>query len=288
MLTANSKLICATCNKCIFDAIHDMCVLNFAKDVNVRSKSMSIKNNKKQNIWKPTGKVFTEIGYRWKPTGITFTLVGNSYPLTRITSNKVVPLKETTSHSVETQKPETKVYSRRPNQGSNATDVPSSSSLVNDRLSRLLSGTVRFKNDQIAKIMGYGDYQLGNVTISRVYYVKGLVHNLFSVGQFCDSDLEICLLSKASKTKSLLWHRRLSHLNFGTLNQLAKDGLARGIPNLKFKKDHLCSACALGKCKKYSHQPKAKDTNQEKLYLLHMDICGLMHVESINGKSTSW
>ncbi|GJV24501.1 retrovirus-related pol polyprotein from transposon TNT 1-94 [Tanacetum coccineum] len=94
----------------------------------------------------------------------------------------------------------------------------------------------------------------------------------------------ICLLSKASKTKSWLWHRRLSHLNFSTLNKLAKDGLARDILKLKFKKDHLCSACALGKSKKSSQQPKAEDTNQEKLYLLHMDLCGLMHVESINGK----
>ncbi|GJU32159.1 retrovirus-related pol polyprotein from transposon TNT 1-94 [Tanacetum coccineum] len=94
----------------------------------------------------------------------------------------------------------------------------------------------------------------------------------------------ICPLSKASKTKSWLWHRRLSHLNFGTLNKLAKDGLARGIPRLKFQKDHLCSACALGKSKKTSHQPKVEDTNQEKLYLLHMDLCGPMCVASINGK----
>ncbi|GJT45734.1 retrovirus-related pol polyprotein from transposon TNT 1-94 [Tanacetum coccineum] len=182
------------------------------------------------------------------------------------------------------------------------------------------SGTTDF-----ARIMGYGDYQLGNVVISRVYYVKGLGHNLFSVGQFCDADLGVAfrkntcfirnlegvdllsgsrdtnlytislddmlksslilLLSKASKTKSWLWHRRLSHLNFGTLNKLAKDGLARGIPRLKFQKDHLCSTCALGKSKKSSHQPKAEDTNQEKLYILHMDLCGLIHVASINGKS---
>nr|GEZ93371.1 retrovirus-related Pol polyprotein from transposon TNT 1-94 [Tanacetum cinerariifolium] len=191
-----------------------------------------------------------------------------------------------------------------------------------DRLSRLFS--VRFGNDQIARIIGYCDYQLGNVTISRVYYVEGLSHNLFSVGQFCYADLEvafwkntcfirnlegvdlllgsrdinlytislddmlktslICLLSKASKTKSWLWHRRLSYLNFGTLNKLAKDGLARGIPRLKFQKDQQCSACALGKSKKSSHQPKAEDTNQEKLYLLHMDLCGSMCVASINGK----
>nr|GFA81807.1 integrase, catalytic region, zinc finger, CCHC-type, peptidase aspartic, catalytic [Tanacetum cinerariifolium] len=52
-------------------------------------------------------------------------------------------------------------------------------------------GTVKFGNDHVAKIMGYGDYQIGNVTISQVYYVEGLGHNLFSVGQFCDSDLEV-------------------------------------------------------------------------------------------------
>ncbi|GJS52911.1 retrovirus-related pol polyprotein from transposon TNT 1-94 [Tanacetum coccineum] len=184
--------------------------------------------------------------------------------------------------------------------------------------------TVRFGNDQIAKIIGYGDSQLGNVTISRVYYVEGLRHNLFSVGQFCDSDIEvafrkhtcyvrnlngddllsgsrdtnfytislddmlksslICRLSKASRTKSWLWYQRLSHLNFSTLNQLVKQGLVRGLPKLKFEKDHLCSACSLGKSKKSFHKPKADDTNQEKLYLLHMDLCGLMRVESINGK----
>ncbi|GKE06228.1 retrovirus-related pol polyprotein from transposon TNT 1-94 [Tanacetum coccineum] len=153
-------------------------------------------------------------------------------------------------------------------------------------------GTVRFGNDQIARIIGYGDYQLGNVVILRVYYVEGIGHNLFSVGQFCDADLEVafrkntCFIRnlEASKTKSWLWHRRLSNLNFGTLNKLAKDGLARGIPRLKFQKDHLCSACALGKSKKSSHQPKAEDTNQEKLYFLHMDLCGPMRVASINEK----
>ncbi|GJS38427.1 retrovirus-related pol polyprotein from transposon TNT 1-94 [Tanacetum coccineum] len=95
----------------------------------------------------------------------------------------------------------------------------------------------------------------------------------------------ICLLSKSSKTKSWLWHRRLSHLNFGTLNKLAKDSLARGILMVKFQKDHMCSACALGKNKKSSHQPKAGDTNQEKLYILHMYSCGSMCVASINEKS---
>ncbi|GKE87874.1 retrovirus-related pol polyprotein from transposon TNT 1-94, partial [Tanacetum coccineum] len=142
-----------------------------------------------------------------------------------------------------------------PSWGSNATDVPSSSSLVNDR----------FENDQIAKIMGYGDYQMRNVTISRdlddVDLLSGSKNiNLYIIS--LDDMLKtspICLLSKGLKTKSWLWHRRLSHLSF---------------------------ACALGKSKKSSHQPKAEDTNQEKLYLLHMDLCGLMRVDNINGKKS--
>ncbi|GJS04524.1 retrovirus-related pol polyprotein from transposon TNT 1-94 [Tanacetum coccineum] len=173
--------------------------------------------------------------------------------------------------------------------GSIVSDVPSSS-------------LDECRNDHVAKILGYGDYKIGNVTISRVYYVEGLGHNLFSVGQFCDSNLEsvdlltgsrgnnlytlslgdmmvsfpICLLLKASKTKSWLWHQRLSHLNFGAINHLARHILVRGLPKLKFEKGHLCSACTMGKSKKKSHKPKSEDTNQEKLYLLHMDLCGPM------------
>ncbi|GJU82549.1 retrovirus-related pol polyprotein from transposon TNT 1-94 [Tanacetum coccineum] len=94
----------------------------------------------------------------------------------------------------------------------------------------------------------------------------------------------ICLLLKASKTKSWLWHRRLSHLNFRAINHLARHGLFRGLPKLKFEKDHLCSACALGKSTKKPHKPKSEDTNQEKLYLLHMDLCGPMRVASVNGE----
>ncbi|GJW29198.1 retrovirus-related pol polyprotein from transposon TNT 1-94 [Tanacetum coccineum] len=184
---------------------------------------------------------------------------------------------------------------------------------------------VKFKNGHVAKILGYGDYQIGNVTISRVDYVEGLGHNLFSVGQFCDLNLEvsfrqhtgfirnlegvdlltgsrgnnlyalslgdmmasspICLLSKASKTKSWLWHRRLSYLNFGAINHLARYGLFCGLLKLKFEKDHLCFACAMGKSKKKPHKPKSEDTKpREKLIFLHMDLCGPMRVASVNGK----
>nr|GFB20235.1 integrase, catalytic region, zinc finger, CCHC-type, peptidase aspartic, catalytic [Tanacetum cinerariifolium] len=112
-------------------------------------------------------------------------------------------------------------------------------------------------------------------------------NNLYTLSlQDMMASLPICLLSKASKTKSWLWHRRWSHLNFGAINYLARQGLVRGIPKLKFEKDHLCSACAMGKSTKKTFKPKSKDTNQEKLYLLHMDLCGPMRVESVNGKNS--
>nr|GFA79336.1 Gag-Pol polyprotein [Tanacetum cinerariifolium] len=94
----------------------------------------------------------------------------------------------------------------------------------------------------------------------------------------------ICLLSKASKNKSWLLHQHLNHLNFGTINDLASKDLVRGLPRLKFEKDHLYSACQLRKSKKHTHKPKAKNTNLEVLNTLHMDLCGPMHVQTMNGK----
>ncbi|GJY73128.1 putative ribonuclease H-like domain-containing protein [Tanacetum coccineum] len=94
----------------------------------------------------------------------------------------------------------------------------------------------------------------------------------------------ICLLSKATKNKSWLWHRRLNHLNFGTINDLARKDLVRGLPRLKFEKDHLCSACQLEKSKKHTHKPKTENTNLEVLHTLQMDLCGPMRVQTINGK----
>ncbi|GJX35643.1 retrovirus-related pol polyprotein from transposon TNT 1-94 [Tanacetum coccineum] len=90
----------------------------------------------------------------------------------------------------------------------------------------------------------------------------------------------VCLLTKASSTKSWLWHRRLNHLNFGTLNELARNDLVRGLPMLKYDKDHLCPSCQLGKSKKASHPLKTTNTNTEVLHTLHMDLCGPMRSEN--------
>nr|GEU55017.1 hypothetical protein [Tanacetum cinerariifolium] len=174
----------------------------------------------------------------------TFTIVGNECPLTRITTTAKVPLRKPISLKSNTPKlvaVQIVLW---------YLDSDCSKHMTKDR-SQLTNfvdkfmGTVKFGNDHVAKIMGYGDYQIGNVTIS-----------------------------KASKTKSWLRHRRLSHLNVGAINHLARQGLVWGLPKLKFEKDHLYSACAMGKSKKKSHEPKSEDTNQEKLYLLHMDLCG--------------
>nr|GEZ65131.1 integrase, catalytic region, zinc finger, CCHC-type, peptidase aspartic, catalytic [Tanacetum cinerariifolium] len=175
-------------------------------------------------------------------------------------------------------------------------------------------GTVKFGNDQIAPILGYGDLIQGAITIKRVYYIEGLNHNLFSVGQFCDADLEvafrkstcfirdlkgndllsgsretdlysitlqdtnspnrICLVAKATSSQAWLWHRRLSHLNFDTINLLSKNDIVVGLLKVKFVKDHLCSSCELGKAKRKSFHTKITPSSKRRLQLLHMNLCG--------------
>nr|GFA16288.1 hypothetical protein [Tanacetum cinerariifolium] len=156
-------------------------------------------------------------------------------------------------------------------------------------------GAVKFKNDQIAHILGYGDLVQGAVTIKRVYYVEGLNHNLFSVGsrgtnlysitlQDTNSPNSICLMAKATSSQAWLWHRRLSHLNFDTINLLSKNDIVVGLPKLKFVKDHLCSSCELGKAKRKSFHTMTTPSLKRRLQLLYMDLCGPMRVASINGK----
>ncbi|GKF40480.1 integrase, catalytic region, zinc finger, CCHC-type containing protein [Tanacetum coccineum] len=94
----------------------------------------------------------------------------------------------------------------------------------------------------------------------------------------------VCLMSKATSTKSWLWHRRLSHLNFSTINDLTRLDLVDGLPKFKYGKDHLCSACERGKRKKASHPTKLVPCDHSKLELLHMYLCGPIRVALINGK----
>nr|GEV36104.1 retrovirus-related Pol polyprotein from transposon TNT 1-94 [Tanacetum cinerariifolium] len=128
-------------------------------------------------------------------------------------------------------------------------------------------GTVHFGNNDFAMIAGYGDVVIGSMTIKKVYYVEGLGHNLFSVGQFCDKGLEVTFRKSACFVRN-------------------EDGvdLLSGLPKIKFEKDHLCSACEQGKIHRIHHKSKTAFASNKPLYLLHMDLCGPMCVESINGK----
>ncbi|GJW67084.1 retrovirus-related pol polyprotein from transposon TNT 1-94 [Tanacetum coccineum] len=284
-LNANSEPLCVKCNGCMLSDNHDLCVLDFINDVNARTKSKSVKKSSKRKVWKPTGKVFTNIGYTWIPTGQTFTIIGNVCPLNRIT---------TTAEVVQ-------IVLWYLDSGCSKHMTGDRSQLIN--LVNTFFGTVKFGNDHVAKIFGYGDYQIGNVTISRVYYVEGLEHNLFSVRQFYDSNLEVsfrqhtCFIRNLEGVDLLTGSRgkNLYTLSLGDMMASspicllskalkAKHGLVRGLPKLKFEKDHLFSACAMGKSKKKPYKPKSEDTNQEKLYVLHMDLCGPMRVASVNVK----
>nr|GFB64905.1 retrovirus-related Pol polyprotein from transposon TNT 1-94 [Tanacetum cinerariifolium] len=91
-------------------------------------------------------------------------------------------------------------------------------------------------------------------------------------------------MAKATSSQTWLWHRRLSHLNFDTINLLSKNDIVISLPKLKFVKDHLCSSCELGKAKRKSFQTKTTPSSKRRLQLLHMDLYGPMRVASINGK----
>nr|GEU96081.1 putative reverse transcriptase domain, ribonuclease H-like domain, aspartic peptidase domain protein [Tanacetum cinerariifolium] len=239
--TSNDNAVCATCGKCLVDSDHFTRVTKMLNDVNAITK--------KPNI--------VPISTR-KPKGHA-----NKYVAT--------PHKKKVASKSTTQKP--KSYYRMLYEKTNCTTYPIHSCLwmheAHDGQSKVgvqfclkVSGTVRCGNDQFAPILGYGDLVQGNITINTVYYVEGLHYNLFSVGQFCDADLEVafrkstcfirdlqgndlltgnrgsdlytislqestlstslCLMAKASPTQAWLWHRRLSHLNFDYINLLSK------------------------------------------------------------------
>nr|GEW00876.1 hypothetical protein [Tanacetum cinerariifolium] len=256
-----SKVVCAMCKQCLISVNHDVCLLNYVNGKTSRGKKQkaNVSNNEKQKKQQPKVKKTKKVGFikrlatpkpskprffrRWSPTGRLFDLKG-----------KIIASSESESQS-------------NCSNGDNAC----CSKYMTGNLKLLINffckflGIVRFGNDHVAVILGFGDLQWGNILITRVYFVKGLGHNLFSVGQFCDSDLEvafkrnacfvrnlegvdllsgnrttnlytinlyemasaspICLMARASSIKSLLWHQRLYHLNFDTINDLAKNDL---------------------------------------------------------------
>nr|GEU83773.1 retrovirus-related Pol polyprotein from transposon TNT 1-94 [Tanacetum cinerariifolium] len=236
-LNANSKLICVKCNGCMLFDNHDLFVLNVINDVNARSKSKSVKKTSKRKVWKPTGKVFTKTGYTWRPTSRTFTIIRNACPVTRITPTTEVPLRKPNVLETNTPKPIViLVYSRKPKKSK--TNIPvSKPKIINLYL-------LTTKNPVNLEDLDTTYSPLGNSVIRtlKILFVNTPASNLEGVDLLTRSQgnnlytlslgdmiapSPICILSKASKTKSWLWHRRLSHLKFGALNHLARHGLVQ-------------------------------------------------------------
>nr|GFB64078.1 integrase, catalytic region, zinc finger, CCHC-type, peptidase aspartic, catalytic [Tanacetum cinerariifolium] len=265
--TLNVKSV-SMCDKCVLHDKHDMCILKsvakpikrtVASELNKKPKSFTRKIyehvSKTYSWWYPKS---TPSGYIWKPKSRT-----------------------------ENVNPNVKIVLFIIDYGCSKHMTGNLKLLIN--FVEKFLGMVKFGNDQIAAILGYGDLVQGAITIKRVYYVEGLNHNLFSVGQFCNADLKvafrkstcfirdlkgndllsgsrgtdlylitlqdtnspnpICLVAKATSSQAWLWHRRLSHLNFDTINLILKNDIMVGLPKVKFVKDHLCSSCELGKAK---------------------------------------
>ncbi|GKA40810.1 hypothetical protein Tco_0733403 [Tanacetum coccineum] len=201
-----SEVICAMCKQCLITANHDVCMLNYVNDMNSRGKKQkaNVSNTENQKKQKPKVKKPKKVGsnerlaspkpskprfcLRWSPTGRFFDIKG-----------KIIASSESESQpdcsngdNACTSNPSEPKIKRFPN---------STSSL--GRLSKFFLGTVRFGNDHVAAILGFGDLQWGNILITRVYFVEGLGHNLFSVGQFCDSDLEVAFRRNSCFVRNL-------------------------------------------------------------------------------------
>nr|GEX17588.1 hypothetical protein [Tanacetum cinerariifolium] len=131
-------------------------------------------------------------------------------------------------------------------------------------------GTICFGNDHVAAILGFGDLQ----NLEGVDLLKGdRSTNLYTINLHAmASALPICLMARASSTKSWLWHQRLSHLNFDTINDLARNDLVAGLLKFKYHKEHLCPSCEQGKSKQASHPPKPVPNSRQRLHLFHMDL----------------
>nr|GEU82363.1 reverse transcriptase domain-containing protein [Tanacetum cinerariifolium] len=153
-------------------------------------------------------------------------------------------------------------------------------------------GTVRFGNDRFAPILGYRDLVQGNVTINRVYYVEGLNHNLFSVGQFCDADLEVAFWKSTCFVRDLKGNDLLIDNSGSDLYTISLQESTSSTPlclmvkasNSSMVMDQLCSSFELNKAKIISFKSKAVPSSKGRLNLLYMDLCGPMRVASINGK----
>ncbi|GJV80604.1 retrovirus-related pol polyprotein from transposon TNT 1-94 [Tanacetum coccineum] len=330
--TSNVNVVCAECGKCVFNSNHDACVSRYLNDVNARTKKPNVVPI---SASKPKRKTNKSVATPHKKTVASDTTIQKSksyYKELYENTNqewKWWIAKTCPSGYTWTQKPlrTKKIWMPKIRKDDVSTSISPTIDIVS-RITNIVQLILFIVDFGCTKHMT-GNLKLlylnqGNVTIKWVYYVEGLNHNLFLVGQFCDADLEvafrkstcfvrdlqgndlltgnrgsdlytislqettsstpICFMAKASPTQAWLWHRRLSHLNFDYITLLSKKDVVNGLPKLKYVKDQLCSSCEMSKAKRSSFKTKAVPSSKGRLNLLHMDLCGPMRVASINGK----
>nr|GEU76369.1 putative reverse transcriptase, RNA-dependent DNA polymerase [Tanacetum cinerariifolium] len=321
--TLNVNFVCATCGKCVLKGKHDMCVLKSVNGVHYRTKipiAMPVstkepKHTVKQSTAKPLKKTVASDANQ-KPRDITKKLYERVSKACSLWYPKFTP-------SGYKWKPKSEKENVNPNVSMPLGSVSRTFNILEPMTSRRsnVSNTPLSSNSFEA----HKDCPIHRaVTIKRVYYVEGLNHNLFSVGQFYDTDLKvafrkstcyirdlkgndlltgsrgtdlysitfqdtkspnpICLMAKATSSQAWLWHRRLSNLNFDTINLLSKNDIVIGLPKLKFVKGHLFSSCELGKAKRKSFHTKLTPSSKRQLQLLHMDLCGPMRTYFLRSK----
>ncbi|GKB47323.1 retrovirus-related pol polyprotein from transposon TNT 1-94, partial [Tanacetum coccineum] len=294
--TSNVNFVCVTYGKCVLNDNHDMCVLHYINGVNTRTKQPIVvpistrepKRTMNQSVATPLKKTVASESTNQKPRSTTRKKYEHVSKTRRWWYSKITPPRYK-------WKPKTSTVNVTPNLveiiifivGSGCSKhVTGNLKLLSNFVEQFL-GTVKFRNDQIAPILGYGDLVQGNITIKRgndlLTGSRGT--DLYSITlQDTSTPNPICLMAKASSSQARLWHHRLSHLNFDTINLLLKYDIVTGLPKLKFVKDHLCFSFELRKAKPKSFKTKTTSSSKRRLQILHMDLCGPMRVESFNGK----
>nr|GEV74941.1 retrovirus-related Pol polyprotein from transposon TNT 1-94 [Tanacetum cinerariifolium] len=198
--TLNVNFVCVTCEKCVLNENHDMCVFHYLKGVNSRTKmpmAMPIstrepKRTINQSVATPLRRTVASESTNRKPRYTTRKLYKHVTKTCSWWYAKFTP-------PGYKWKPMSQIRNVNPNlveiilfivDSGCSEHMTGNPKLLTNFVEKFL-GKVKFGNDQIAPILGYGDLVRGSVTIKRVYYVEGLKNNSFSVGQFCDAGLEV-------------------------------------------------------------------------------------------------
>nr|GFB77104.1 integrase, catalytic region, zinc finger, CCHC-type, peptidase aspartic, catalytic [Tanacetum cinerariifolium] len=214
------KVVCAMCKQCLISANHDVCFLNYVNGMTSHGKKQKAyvliqENQKKQ---KPEVKKPKKVGsieilaslkpskprsfLRWSPTGRLFDLKGKIIASSKSESQSDCSKGDNACKLVAPSNSESHIDCSNGDNACCSKHMTGNLELLINFVWKFL-GTVRFGNDHVTAILGFGDLLWGNILITRVYFVEGLGHNLFSIGQFCDSDLEVAFRRNACFVRNL-------------------------------------------------------------------------------------